>query len=156
LISANGANLNIDKSAGVGFKAGVNFQTDPTKPHEFNMAALTTATFRYRNQDSSEGSDITAIDPTTYDLSGTTTAVGASSNATIQRVYIFSSNVIRIQRGQEVFSNFATALDRAGTEAFATEQNIAQNGLFLGSWVLRKDITSLSDTTGSRFQAQST
>jgi len=151
IIEPASTNLTIKKSAGIGFKAGLNFQNLNSDPHEFSMSALDPATFRYRNSDGSEGLDITLIDPSTWDNNGVTTAVGASSKATIQRVYIFPSNQIRIQRGQEVFNNFSTAIDRAGTESFVVETNISENGLFLGSIILKENATNLSDTDQAIF-----
>jgi hypothetical protein len=71
LIAPNGANLSFDKSAGTAFKSGSNFHpTGQKDPHTVTLAQKTLSTFRYRNQDSSEGSDVTVIDPTTYDNAG--------------------------------------------------------------------------------------
>ena len=151
LISDNGANLEIKKTAGFGFKAGGNFQNDNTNPHKFSMALLEAPTFRYRDQNSTEGSDTILIDPTQYDNAGTLTTVSNNNNATIQRVFIFPSNIIRVQWGQEVFSNFSAAIDQVGSEGFVVENNIAENGLFLGSLVVRKNATDLSDTTEAKF-----
>ena len=150
-ISPNGANLSFDKSAGVGFKAGANFQTLATQPHEFSMAATTLSTFNYRNQDSAEGSAVTLIDPTTYDLNGVTTTVPANNNATLQRVYIFPSNLIRVQRGQEVFATLADALNAAGQEDYIIEPNIGDNALLLGYIVAKKTATDLSDSSQAKF-----
>ena len=150
-IGPNGANLSFDKSVGVGFKAGSNFQTLSTQPHEFAMAAVTLATFRYRNQDSAEGSNITLVDPTTYDLAGVTTTVPANNNATLQRVYIFPSNLIRVQRGQEVFATLADALNAAGQEDYIIEPNIGDNALLLGYIVAKKTATDLSDSSQAKF-----
>jgi hypothetical protein len=125
VISSNGANLSIDKAAGTAFKSGANFHPSGQKaPHTVTLAQQVLATFRYRNQDSSEGSDITLIDPTTYDNGGTTAAIGGSNNqATIQKIYVFPSNIIRIQRGQEIFSTIQDAIAAIGKEAFVIEPN---------------------------------
>ena len=151
LITFAGVDLSIQKTVGVGFKGGGNYQTSKSQPHEFSLPALNPVTFRYRNQDGTEGSDVSLIDPTTWDNGGTTTAVTNSSNATIQRVFIFPSNIIRIQRGQQQFTNFSTALAQVGTESFIEETNIAENGLYLGSIITRKDTTNLSVGTDAVF-----
>lgn len=145
-ITANGANLSFDKAAGNIFKAGVNFDVNPKDPHRKALGTQALATFRYRNQDSSEGSNITVLDPTTYDNAGVTTTVPSNNNATIQRIYIFPSGLIRVQRGQEVFANFGDAVVALGKEAFITESNIEENGLLLASVVLKKTATSLLTT----------
>lgn len=146
-IVPNGANLSFDKSSGSAFKEGANFTVNKNDPHTITLALQTAATFRYRNQDSSEGSDVTVVDPTTYDNAGVTTTVPSNNNATIQRVYIFPSGVIRVQRGQEVFSNFSEAVNSLGKEPFLIEPNIDENGLMLASIVLKKNATDLSDTS---------
>ena len=155
-IAANGANLSINKTAGKAFKEGANFTVNVKDPHTITLGAQSPITFRYRNQDSSEGSDVTLIDPTTYDLAGTTTAIGGSNNqATIQRVSIFPSGIIRVQRGQTIFSNFSSAVDAIGKEAFVTEPNIEENGLLLASVVITKGNTDLTDLTSSAIFAAS-
>lgn len=151
VITFASTDLTIQKTVGRAFKAGSNYQTLNTQPHEFVLGALNPITFRYRNQGGSEGVGITSIDPTTYDLAGTTTSVPLNKNATIQRVYIFPSNQIRIQRGQQIFTNFSEALAQVGTENFIVETNIAENGLYLGSIVMVKTATDLSDPTEAIF-----
>jgi hypothetical protein len=154
IISENGSNLSINKSAGKAFKGGANFSTNTKDPHTLTLGAQIAATFRYRNQDSSEGSDITLIDPTTYDNGGVTTAIAGSNNqATIQRIYIFPSGIIRVQRGQEVFSSFSVAVDALGHEEFVVESNIDENGLLLASLVVTKGTTDLSSSTATFFIA---
>lgn len=150
VITFAGVDLTIQKTAGIGFKGGANYQTLKSQPHEFAMTALNPVTFRYRNQDGTEGTGITAIDPTTWDDNGTTTAV-ANNKATIQRVFVFPSNQIRIQRGQQEFASFNEAVTEAGTENFIVETNISENGLFLGSIVLKKEVTDLSDSSEAIF-----
>ena len=145
-ITANGANLSMDKSAGKLFRAGINFATNVKDPHTATLALQTLATFRYRNQDGSEGSNITVLDPTTYDNAGTTTTVPSNNNATIQRVYTFPTGIIRVQRGQEVFSNLSSAIDAVGKEVFITEDNIEENGLLLASIVMKKTASDLTDS----------
>jgi hypothetical protein len=150
VITANGANLSLDKSAGTAFKRGGNYINNKKDPHTITLDVLSALTFRYRNQDSSEGSDITLIDPTTYDNGGVTTTIPQANDATIQRVYIFPSNIIRIMRGQEVFSSLANAIEAIGKESHVDEPNIAENGLLLASIALRKDTLLLNDEASAR------
>ncbi len=143
--------LEFIKYAGVGFKGGQNFQTDSKSPHEFVMPALDPASFRYRLQDSTEYATTSTIDPGFYDLAGVRTALGGVNRASIQQVFVFPSNLVRVQYGQAPYNNFAEALDDVGTEEFVTEPNIAENGLFLGYIVLAFDATDLSDRDQARF-----
>jgi len=148
LISPNGANLSFNKSSGTAIKAGANFSNNKKDPHTLSLASAVGATFRYRNQDGSEDSDVAVLDPTTYDVGGTTTAIGGSDNqATLQRVYIFPSNAIRVQRGQEIFSSLADAINAVGREVFVTEQNIAENGLLLATIAITKGCEELNNSS---------
>ncbi|MBL4871769.1 MAG: hypothetical protein JKX72_12555 [Robiginitomaculum sp.] len=150
-ITANGSNLSLDKSVGEIFKAGVNFHVDKKNPHTKTIPVDVAFTFRYRNQDSSEGSDITLIDPGSYDNAGTTTSIGGSNNqATLQRIYMFPSGFIRVQYGQEIFSNLADAIDAAGKEAFVVEENIDENGLLLATLAIKKGASDISDLSDAQ------
>jgi len=152
VIGAAASNLEIQKASGVGFKSGANAQTDITNPHQIIMPELDPITFRYRLMDGTEFSDVTDIDATIWDDGTSTPAtVPQGNDATIQRVFVFPSNVIRIQPGQEVFGTLSLALDAVGIEPFVSEENIQQNGLYLGSIAVRKDATDLSDTAQARF-----
>ena len=152
IISSNGANMSFNKSAGRAFKAGANFENNPKDPHTLTLPAQVAATFRYRNQDSSEGSDITVIDPTTYDVGGVTTVVAGSNNvATLQRIYIFPSGLIRVQRGQQIYAKLSDAIDAVGKEAFVTEPNIAENGLLLGTLAVIKGAVDLTNAGQGQF-----
>lgn len=152
IIYPNGSNLSINKTSGKAFKAGANFNINPKDPHTLSLGDQNTATFRYRNLNSSEDLDTILIDPTTYDDNGTTTLItGSGHRATIQRIYIFPSNIIRIQRGQEIYNKFSDAIDAVGKELHVTEPNIHENGLLLASLVLTKDCTDLSDPTKAQF-----
>ena len=99
--TANGANLQLNKSAGLIFKLGSNFANDWKNPHELAQTAGTSLTFRYRTQNGTEGSDRINLDPALYDLSNVLTAV-PNNKFTIQTVTMFQSGVTRIQYGQNV------------------------------------------------------
>lgn len=140
------ANLMFNKSAGIAFKSGANAHTDPNSPHHLPLAGLAPASFRYRTLLSVEASDITVLDPSTWDDGGTVTTVGGGPNrTTIQRVFVFPSNQIRIQRGQFIYDTFAEAVNAVGHEPFQVEPNIGENGLQLASIVLKHGATDLTD-----------
>lgn len=144
--------LTQQKTGGSLFRGGVEFHPNPKDPHTVYQDDITTLTFRYRNQDSMEGSDTVDIDPSMYDLNGTTTSVGGGpNNTTIQRVSIFPSGIVRMQRGQEIFSSFEDGIAVVGQEPFVTETNIMENGLLLGAWVLKHGATDLTDDSEAQF-----
>jgi len=155
-ISANGANLSIDRSAGTVHQVGVNYQANKQKPNIRDLAAATPITFRYRTQTSVESTNTTVLDPTVYDNGGTVTAIPGSNNqATNVRVYMFNAGGIRIQYGQQVYATLAAAVEALTTEPFVVEQNIADNGVLLGVVSVTKGATALNNTAEAKFSPAS-
>jgi hypothetical protein len=77
--------------------------------------------------------------------------VPSPNNATIQKVFIFPSGLIRIQPGQQVFANLTEAINFGGNETFLLETNISDNGLYLGSIAVIKSATNLSNLSEAVF-----
>jgi len=144
IFSPNGANLNIDKSQGVMFKMGSNYDTDTNNPHQRPLAALSPATFQYRFSDGSNGVTGTNIDPDNLDDgAGGLTAVG-NNQWSIQRIYVFTSNNVKIQRGVDDFATLDAAIAGIATEPYVTEPSIAANGLLRGWLIVKKGATVLN------------
>lgn len=153
VVSANGANLSINKSAGILWGLGLGGTAGLLNaPNTVATSAGTPQTFRYRNQNGETGGDVTLIDPTTYDLAGVTTAVPGATNFTVQRVYIFPSGLVRIQRGQAVYATKAEALNGITSEAFVAESNIRKNGTPIGYIVVKKTATALNVLADCEFR----
>jgi hypothetical protein len=150
VITANGANLSMNKSAGTMFQKSFDYSTIPNNPHVITTAGLTALSFAYQNQTGGPGGSVTVLDPTTYDVAGTTTTVPASNNATVQRVYLFGSNTIRVQRGQAFYANFATALQDYAQESFVESPLISGFSVPIAFIVMTKSCTSLQNTTCSK------
>jgi hypothetical protein len=150
--TANGANLNINKSAGVMFKIGSNYDVDTGNPHNKTLAALTPVTFEYRYSDgSSQAPWLTTIDPNNLDDgAGGNTAVG-NNRWSVQRIYSFVSNNVKLQRGVEDFATKAAAIEGITSEAYVTEPSIAANGLLRGWIVVKQGATDLSDPGQAQF-----
>ncbi len=154
VISANGANLSINKSAGDIFKKGVNFQTDNTDPHTVSLAGLIApANLRFRTSTGDETAD-TNVFPLKYE-NGAGGAVNdiPQNRFAIYRVNLFSSNLIRIQYGQAIYQTMAEAVAGITTESFVTESNIADNALLRAFVIVKGDTTSMLDTTKVKFVA---
>lgn len=152
VISPNGAGLDINKSAGTVFKQGANFVNNVDDPHKLTLAALTGASFNYRLSNGTQFATTTNIDPNNYESPlGTLTAVPAANRFTIQRITVFTSNLLRIQYGQFVYNTMAEAEASLPTEAFATEANIAENGILLCFMIVQDGATDLSDPAEAKF-----
>ena len=152
VFSANGANLNIDQSSGKLFKMGSNYDLAPVdNPHVRSLASLAALSFQYRFSDGSNGVTGIAIDPTTLDDGAGGTTNVPNNQFSVQRIYIFTSGNVKIQRGVESFPNLDSALAGYSSEAYVTEPSIEANGLLRGFLVLREDVTDLTDTTKAVF-----
>lgn len=139
-------NLKIRKEQGRVFKPGANFNILATQPHSFILPLQDPVTFRYRTQTGNEGADVTDINPAIYDVNGTFTGMPSTATlASIQRMYIFQDGVIRIQPGQRFFTNLSEAILAINSDVFVTDDDISNNGLYLGAIVLTRNSTNLSN-----------
>lgn len=155
-VSANGANLSFDRSSGDIHQSGINYATDKQTPNIKSLSSDILASFRYRTQTSTEGSDVTVLSPTFYDNSGTVTAIAGSNNqATNIRVYLFQTGNIRVQYGQQIYSTLSSAVTNLTTEPFIVESNIADNAILLGVISVTKGATSLADSGDAKFSPAS-
>lgn len=145
IYSPNGTNLNLNKSAGVVHKTGSNWDIDQKNPNVKTLASGTAITFRYRLQNGTELANTTVVDPSNYDVAGVLTSVPLGK-FTVQRINVFSSNITRVQYGQNLYNGLSDALAAIQTEIFITETNIAQNGLLRGFLVVRGLATDLTSS----------
>lgn len=154
-LSANGANLSLNKSAGTEFAASPNYGNDPTNPNYTTNPAETPISFHYmtRVSGSQNGAAVTVLDPANYDNNGVITAVGGGTgSSTVQRVFLIASgiagNQIYIQYGQQVFSSFAAAQAAINTGVpYTINPDFATVGVLLGWIVMTKNATNLQDPT---------
>lgn len=150
LFSANGANLGINKTEGEIFANSSNYINDPKNPHIKLLPSLTLSTFRYRLQDSTEYGDTQDIDPNNYDNGSVLTLV-PQNKFTIQRITLFTSNLVRIQYGQNIYDSIDDAEATLSTESFIEEANISENGLLRGFIILKEGATKLNDNNQAKF-----
>jgi len=144
--------LQISKATGTGYDRGRNFQANKKDPHNIIMPAQDPALLFASLRDGSLQSISTFFDPTVYDDgSATPVAVPGANNATISYVYIFSSNIIVYLYGQEVFSNFAAAVDAAGTESVIVPTDLANDALLLTRIISVKNATDAADSGQVKF-----
>ena len=140
--SANGTNLQINKSVGDIFGMGIN-ASDYLSPHKLTIPSQTALTFAYRFQNGTQLADTQNINPNIYDVAGTSTAT-PSNKWTIQRINLFQSGLSRIQPGQTVYNSFNDAVVALPTQPFVTEQNIADNAVFRCYLIVQQGTTNLA------------
>jgi hypothetical protein len=157
LFSPNGNNLNLDKSVGVMMGSGINYYINKLNPHHLTLPSLSNLSFQYRYQNGSN--DINGpeplglykdVDPNNYDLNSVLTSV-PNNKFTIQRIYSFTSNNVKLQRGQNIYSSLDDAKAGIGTDVFVTEPSIVANGMLRGFLILKEGTTNLNNSAEAIF-----
>jgi hypothetical protein len=161
IVSPNGANLNINTSAGGLWGNGIGWTTNQLNPNQVSIAAKSPASFFYRTQTGGTSSSVTLIDPTKYDVGGAITSMGGagSDNASNQRVYLYPTGVINILYGQTNYPNLTAAVAGIQTETFVTYPNAQTTGVLIGIISVRNDIVAdgqpLTNTNYAKFTSVS-
>ena len=152
VFSANAsANLTVDKSSGVVFKAGSNYSSSASNPHRKTLNALTALTFSYVLTDGTVDTPTTNIDPDQVDTGGGVLDAVPNNYWSVQRIFCRLDNSVRFQRGAESFATKAAAIAGYLTEDYSTEEGLAHDGILRGYLVVRKGATDLSDPSRAYF-----
>ena len=152
VFGANGSNLLINKTAGTMLGSGINYANNINNPHQLILPGLTQANFQYRLQNGTNLTGLTnqTIDPDIYDVGGVATSVPAKKY-TIQHIYSFTSNNVKIQPGQGFYNKIDEAIVAINSDAFVTEQSIKENGLLRGYLIIKEGTNDLTDAKKVRF-----
>lgn len=160
LLTPSGATLQFNKSAGTLFSRGSNLFVSgvlTNDPHTSPSPAQTPATLRriMRTSAIPTPPPVGTVDPTQFDNAGVLTAVGGGVNtATVQRVFLFATNIataqIAVQYGQQTYSSLTQAVQSLGTEIY-TPAPITAVGALIGYICVIRTATNLSDPTQAVF-----
>lgn len=159
VVTANGVNLSVNKSAGTLFVRASNHFNSGTltdDPHTFSSVAQVPASFRrVLRGGATTPMPVTTIDPANYDLNGVLTPVGGGANSsTVQRLYLFPSNdptnQIVVQYGQDTFTSLANATASIGSGIFIPSLSSSLATL-IGYIAVTRTATNLSDPTQAAF-----
>ena len=142
----NGANLNLDKTAGVLFYSGANFHTNFKDPNRLALGQLTALSFQYRTQLGVDQTATTSINPNIYDVAGTVTVV-PSNKYTIQTVYITPQNQTKIVLGQNLYNSLTEAENAIATRSFVIDASTKAQLVPRAYIVIKEGVTSLQDAT---------
>lgn len=157
-LSANGANLSWNKSAGSLFSPGFNYAQDPKNPHVVSSAPTAAAPFRYATRVSGSESltQTTVLDVANYDNAGVITAIPGGTNAcAVHRVYQFATNLVNeqfaVQYGQTTYGNLAAAQSGVSTENFIINPDFMGIGVLIGYIIAIRTATALNNTAQALF-----
>jgi len=168
-ISANGANMKLNRSSGEIFQISNNFQNDRASPHSQIIPPGSAFSFVRTVRNGSGGWTDSLTDTVVsnkYD-DGTGTDVngiplGSVSNNfwTIQRIYIGSlaraytdlntyteTPVVAIAPGQATYASKAAAIDGLTTEIYIANPTITSNAVLVAYIISQGNTTALNDST---------
>lgn len=153
VFSANGASMQISKSAGVLFQQSFNWKNSEKNPSTIALDVSTPQNFRYATATTLSGATTATITGAFYDNAGTITSIAGSNNqATVQRIFLLSSGNTIIQYGQTVYGTLADAIANIPYESFTVNPNISAGfGFLQGYLAVTKGATDLSNTSSARF-----
>jgi hypothetical protein len=135
---------------------GINFFNDGLdNPHKLTLAVLNpVGALQYRMQDGSSGPlTDTVVDPNIWDdgsVFGSAPAV-PTNRFTVQRIFKFTSNNVKIQPGQAIYNSLAEAKASIQTEPFIVEPSIEANGFLRGYLCIREGTTDLTNANDAFF-----
>lgn len=154
-ITADGANLSLDRAAGSIFAPGINYGTDPGSPHISAIDADSVLTFSPVYRDGSGGStadaDDTTINPNSIDDGDGTLGTVGNNNFTIQRVFLVPRSSISpaagqhaIAYGQTEYNSFIVARDALLTDPFIFPSEDLSQFLLLAVIIIQQGTTDLA------------
>ena len=150
VITPNGANLSFDKSVGVIFGPGINYDVNSKTPHVKTLNASIAADFTYTTQTSVEALESPNIEPDFYDNGGTLTPL-PTGKWTIQRFYMLSDGYFRAQYGQNIYDTKQDAVSVMESEAFVVEPTNLSEAILRAYLIVKEGATDLSDLAEAEF-----
>lgn len=137
--------MSISKSAGIIFGYGIN-GGNYLNPFQVSLAERLDAEFRYRLSDSQEFAPVFAINPNIYEIVDNPSSLDAVPNNkyTIQQIFVFQSNEIRIQPGQKIYANMEEAKALINTDKIKLDQNISERAIFRAFLIIKEGVTDLA------------
>jgi hypothetical protein len=156
LITANGANLKIDQSAGTMFARAFNYYAGPVltnDPHTNTTQAQAPAQFRYATRTTTVFPALVSdIDVANYDVGGVVTPIGGGvNNATVHRVWLFAVNSapaqLAIQYGQTIYSSLVNAASSVGSGTHVINPQFPGVGALIAYIAVIRTATDLTNSS---------
>jgi hypothetical protein len=159
LLTVNSTNtLALDRSAGISFGVGRNYEVDAEEPNLVSDNASTPAFHRYSStatgftkDDGTGGAGYASIDPTKYDNNGTLTTT-SSGQYTVQRLFHFpnNTNVIVTYYGKAEYASIDEAEKNYLLENFQEADNTSTQAIYLGALVVKGNATDLGNSSQAK------
>jgi hypothetical protein len=159
-ITANGANLKLDRASGVAWATGRNYGTDPNNPSIVSDTSKTSAlVHRYYSDgstghvlDSNNGAGFTNINPGLYDDGSGTLATVSGGLYTVQRLFYFPTtpDIIVAYYGKNTYTSIDEARRNYLLEDFTEAENTAAQAIYLGAIIVKGNATALNNTADAK------
>jgi hypothetical protein len=147
--SANGANLNLNRSAGSIFKFASN--PDYDNPHTLAIAGMTAGTLIYNTSTGTIISSGTTVNVTQYESAPGVLTTLTNNRWVIQRIFFTQSGLTRIQLGTAQYQTLLDAEAAVANEPFTIEANLAREGILRCHMIVQKNATALNDASKAKF-----
>ncbi len=155
-VTANGANLKLDRAAGVAWSQGRAYEANPNNPSLVSDAAKTEAKIhRYYSDgstghtlDSNDGAGYDTIDNTKYDNASGTLQTMQSSKFSVQRLFYFPTtpDIIVSYYGKNYYDSIDEAQTNYLLEEFTEAENTAAQAIYLGALIVKGGSSVLNNT----------
>ena len=159
-VTANGANLKLNRAAGVAWSTGRNYSADPNNPSLVSDAAKTEAKIhRYYSDgstghtlDSNNGSGYNDIDNTKYDNGSGTLQTMQNSKFSVQRLFYFPTtpDIIVAYYGKAYYDSIDDAERSYNLEEFTEAENTAAQAIYLGALIVKGGSSVLNNSSHAK------
>jgi hypothetical protein len=153
-ISANGANLKLNRTSGTAFSLGRNWINDTDNPSVVSDPAQTDCIFYRYYRGATAGTFITvpnqtAIDPTKYDDGSGTLQTVPGGKYTIQRIFFYPNTptLLGVYYGRGEYTSLADAAANINFENFTEIENTKTNAIFVAYLLVKSGATDLTNTS---------
>ena len=153
-ITANGANLKLNRSSGKAFGLGRNWINNTDDPSVVSDAARTDCIFYRYYRGATVGTFITVpnqtvIDPAHYDNGSGVLQSVPGGKYTIQRIFYYPNTptLLGVYYGRNTYVSLAEAAANLNLEDFSEIENTRTNAVFAAYLVVKGNATSLLNTS---------
>jgi len=160
-VTANGANLSLDRAQGTSFAFGRNYVNNPNSPSLVIDATKSQAEIHryYKDgtggyvRDNNSGNGYTEIDPTKWDPGTGTLSTVPGGQFSIQRFYFFpgTPDILVVYYGTEYFSNLEEAERNFLSSQADEDDNTAQQAVYLGAVIVSGSANNLQNVNQAKF-----
>lgn len=156
-VTANGANLTVNRSAGKAYAMGRNYKNDPNNPNivtDTSALPVTTVYHFYRNGSGGFTTTINGqIHPGSLDDGTGTLGTVTPAKYTIQRIFYLPDQptLLGVYYGRQEYNSISDAQANIPYEEFSESESTATQGIFCGWLIVQGNATALNNTAQAKF-----